>query len=80
VVDQQHPDTVKDVTIERMEHVGILVDDLAAARDFFVDLGFEVQGEFAVEGDWVDASWDSTAFRWMAPCWRLRTATDGSSW
>ena len=37
-----------------MEHVGIVVDDLAAATEFFVELGLELQGEFAVEGRWVD--------------------------
>jgi catechol 2,3-dioxygenase-like lactoylglutathione lyase family enzyme len=42
------------VTIKRMDHVGIVVDDLAAATEFFVELGLERQGEAAVEGDWVD--------------------------
>ncbi len=37
-----------------MEHVGIVVSDLAAATEFFVELGLVVQGEAAVEGDWVD--------------------------
>jgi catechol 2,3-dioxygenase-like lactoylglutathione lyase family enzyme len=37
-----------------MEHVGIVVDDLAAAKAFFFELGFESQGEGEVEGDWVD--------------------------
>jgi catechol 2,3-dioxygenase-like lactoylglutathione lyase family enzyme len=37
-----------------MDHVGIVVDDLAAAKAFFVELGLELQGEGAVEGDWVD--------------------------
>jgi catechol 2,3-dioxygenase-like lactoylglutathione lyase family enzyme len=37
-----------------MEHVGIVVADLAAATEFFVSLGFELEGEAAVEGDWVD--------------------------
>jgi hypothetical protein len=27
------------MTIQRMEHVGIVVDDLAAATEFFVELG-----------------------------------------
>jgi catechol 2,3-dioxygenase-like lactoylglutathione lyase family enzyme len=40
--------------IQRMDHVGIVVDDLAAATAFFVDLGFTSQGEGSVEGDWVD--------------------------
>jgi catechol 2,3-dioxygenase-like lactoylglutathione lyase family enzyme len=42
------------MTIRRMEHVGIVVDDLAAATAFFVDLGFKLQGEGPVEGGWVD--------------------------
>jgi catechol 2,3-dioxygenase-like lactoylglutathione lyase family enzyme len=40
--------------IKRMDHVGIVVDDLAAATAFFVELGLELQGEGAVEGGWVD--------------------------
>jgi catechol 2,3-dioxygenase-like lactoylglutathione lyase family enzyme len=37
-----------------MEHVGIVVDDLAAATEFFVELGLEKRGEGQVEGRWVD--------------------------
>ncbi len=37
-----------------MDHVGIVVDDLAAATEFFVELGLELQGEASVEGDLVD--------------------------
>ncbi len=42
------------MTIQRMEHVGIVVDDLAAATEFFVELGLVLQGEGPVEGRWVD--------------------------
>jgi catechol 2,3-dioxygenase-like lactoylglutathione lyase family enzyme len=42
------------MTIRRMEHVGIVVDDLAAAIEFFVELGLVLQGESPVEGGWVD--------------------------
>jgi catechol 2,3-dioxygenase-like lactoylglutathione lyase family enzyme len=42
------------MTIERMDHVGIVVDDLGAATAFFADLGLELQGEASVGGDWVD--------------------------
>jgi catechol 2,3-dioxygenase-like lactoylglutathione lyase family enzyme len=42
------------MTIQRMDHVGIIVDDLAAAIEFFVELGLEVQGQFSVEGPRVD--------------------------
>jgi catechol 2,3-dioxygenase-like lactoylglutathione lyase family enzyme len=37
-----------------MDHVGIVVDDLAAATEFFVELGLELQGEGSVGGRWVD--------------------------
>jgi catechol 2,3-dioxygenase-like lactoylglutathione lyase family enzyme len=42
------------MAIQRMEHVGIVVDDLAAATGFFVDLGLKLLGEGPVEGGWVD--------------------------
>jgi len=42
------------MAIERMEHVGIVFDDLAAAKAFFVELGLDLQGEGSVEGGWVD--------------------------
>ena len=38
----------------RMDHVGIVVEDLAAAIAFFGELGLEVEGEMPVEGPWVD--------------------------
>jgi catechol 2,3-dioxygenase-like lactoylglutathione lyase family enzyme len=42
------------MTIERLDHVGIVVDDLAAATAFFAELGLALQGEGSVEGAWVD--------------------------
>jgi catechol 2,3-dioxygenase-like lactoylglutathione lyase family enzyme len=42
------------MAIERMDHVGIVVHDLAAAVDFFVALGLGRDGEGTVGGDWVD--------------------------
>jgi catechol 2,3-dioxygenase-like lactoylglutathione lyase family enzyme len=37
-----------------MDHVGVVVDDLAAATEFFVQLGLEVEGEASVGGELVD--------------------------
>jgi catechol 2,3-dioxygenase-like lactoylglutathione lyase family enzyme len=37
-----------------MDHVGIVVDDLAAATEFFLQLGLELRGEGLVEGRVVD--------------------------
>jgi len=42
------------MTIQRMDHVGVVVDDLPAAVAFFAELGLQPQGEGSVEGDWVD--------------------------
>lgn len=42
------------MAIQRMDHVGIVVEDLAAATEFFLELGLELQGEGSVEGDRVD--------------------------
>jgi len=42
------------MTLQRMDHVGIVVDDLEAATEFFVELGFERRGSGQVEGRWVD--------------------------
>ena len=43
------------MTIKRMDHVGVVVDDLAAAIAFFLELGMELEGEAAVEGTWVNS-------------------------
>jgi catechol 2,3-dioxygenase-like lactoylglutathione lyase family enzyme len=42
------------MTINRLDHVSVVVDDLAAAIAFFIALGMTVEGEGAVEGPWVD--------------------------
>jgi hypothetical protein len=44
----------RDMTIRRMDNVGIVFNDLAAAIAFFVELGLELEGETTVEGSWVD--------------------------
>lgn len=42
------------MTIQRMDHVSVVVDDLAAAMAFFVELGMELEGEAPIEGPLVD--------------------------
>jgi catechol 2,3-dioxygenase-like lactoylglutathione lyase family enzyme len=42
------------MTIKRMDHVSIIVDDLPAAVAFFTTLGMTQEGEMPVEGPWVD--------------------------
>jgi catechol 2,3-dioxygenase-like lactoylglutathione lyase family enzyme len=42
------------MTIQRMENVLIVVDDLEAAKAFFAELGMELEGEATNEGPSVD--------------------------
>ena len=42
------------MTTLRMDHVSVVVDDLEAAITFFSELGLELEGKAAVEGEWVD--------------------------
>jgi catechol 2,3-dioxygenase-like lactoylglutathione lyase family enzyme len=42
------------MTIQRMDNVGIVVDDLDAAIAFFTELGMEREGEAQIEGLWAD--------------------------
>src|SRR5437667_2560883 len=42
------------MTIKRLDHVSVVVDDLAAAIAFFTALGMTLEGERPVEGPWVD--------------------------
>jgi catechol 2,3-dioxygenase-like lactoylglutathione lyase family enzyme len=42
------------MTVERMDNVGIVVEDLDGAIAFFVELGLELEGRMVVEGSWVD--------------------------
>src|SRR6476469_8868803 len=43
-----------DMTVQRMDNVLIVVDDLEAAKAFFAELGMELEGEAPLEGRWVD--------------------------
>jgi catechol 2,3-dioxygenase-like lactoylglutathione lyase family enzyme len=40
--------------IHRIDHVGVVVNDLPAAKAFFLDFGLEMLGEGKVEGEWVE--------------------------
>ena len=45
------------MTIQRMDNVGIVVDDLKAAIAFFVELGLELEGEArSRDGGWTASS------------------------
>ena len=40
------------MALQRMDNIGIVVDDLTAAIDFFRDLGLELEGRTTIEGEW----------------------------
>jgi catechol 2,3-dioxygenase-like lactoylglutathione lyase family enzyme len=42
------------MTLQRMDNVLVVVEDLEAAKAFFAELGMELEGEATNEGPWVD--------------------------
>src|SRR3954454_12576032 len=40
------------MAIQRMDNVGIVVEDLQGAIAFFVELGLELEGQGTIEGEW----------------------------
>ena len=42
------------MTIKRLDHVSVVVEDLEGAVGFFTALGMMVEGSAPVEGEWVD--------------------------
>ncbi|MEA5455004.1 hypothetical protein SPF06_09760 [Sinomonas sp. JGH33] len=42
------------MAIQRMDNVGIVVDDLDEAAAFFAELGMAVEGRAPIEGVWAD--------------------------
>src|SRR4051794_26764284 len=40
------------VSVRRMDNVGMVVEDLSAAVEFFRELGLELEGRFEIEGEW----------------------------
>ena len=46
--------TLGPVTLQRMDNVLIVVDDLDAVIRFFVELGMELEGTGPLEGRWVE--------------------------
>ena len=42
------------MTIKRLDHIVVVVDDLEAAIDFFTTLGMTIDGRMPIEGRWVD--------------------------
>ena len=42
------------MAVKRMDNVGIVVEDIDAAVEFFTELGLELEGRAPIEGAWAD--------------------------
>jgi catechol 2,3-dioxygenase-like lactoylglutathione lyase family enzyme len=42
------------MAVKRMDNVGIVVEDIDAAIEFFSELGLRFEGRATIEGDWAD--------------------------
>src|ERR671923_1119696 len=42
------------MALQRMDNVGIVVDDLPATIEFFRELGLELEGQATIEGNWAE--------------------------
>ena len=40
------------MAVRRMDNVGIVVEDLGATIDFFLELGLELEGRATIDGEW----------------------------
>lgn len=40
------------MAVKRMDNVGLVVEDLEVAIEFFVELGLELEGRTNIEGEW----------------------------
>src|SRR3954466_13440720 len=64
------------MTVKRMDNVGIVVEDLDAAIEFFTELGLELEGRAPIEGDWADGV---TGLRGMRVEMAMMRTPDGHS-
>ena len=44
------------MTVKRMDNVGIVVEDIDAAIDFFTELGLEPEWRAPIDGGWADGT------------------------
>lgn len=40
------------MALKRMDNIGIVVEDLGATIDFFLELGLDLEGRATIEGEW----------------------------
>jgi catechol 2,3-dioxygenase-like lactoylglutathione lyase family enzyme len=66
------------MTVKRMDNVGIVVEDIDAAIEFFTELGLELEGRAPIEGDWADGVTGLRDMRVEIAMMVRRTVTAGS--
>src|SRR6187455_2116189 len=64
------------MSVKRMDNVGIVVEDLDAAIEFFTELGLQLEGRAPIEGDWADGI---TGLRKMRVEIAMMSTPDGHS-
>jgi catechol 2,3-dioxygenase-like lactoylglutathione lyase family enzyme len=42
------------MSVKRMDNIGLVVEDIDAAIEFFTELGLNLEGRAPIEGDWAD--------------------------
>jgi catechol 2,3-dioxygenase-like lactoylglutathione lyase family enzyme len=52
LVDQNDTWEIGNMALKRMDNIGIVVEDLGGAIDFFCELGLELEGRAMIEGEW----------------------------
>ncbi|MEU7903529.1 hypothetical protein [Actinoplanes sp. NPDC049118] len=67
------------MTIQRMDNVLIVVEDLDTVVSFFVELGMELEGRGPVEGRWVERVIGIDDVRQDVAMLRTRTATGSAT-
>ena len=66
------------MTVKRMDNVGIVVEDIDAAIEFFTELGLALEGRAPIEGDWADGVTGLRDIRVEIAMMRTPDATAGS--
>ncbi len=64
------------MSIKRLDNVGIVVEDIDAAIEFFTELGLKLEGRAPIAGDWADGV---TGLRGMRVEIALMRTSDGHS-
>jgi catechol 2,3-dioxygenase-like lactoylglutathione lyase family enzyme len=64
------------MAVQRMDNVGIIVEDLDASIRFFTELGLTLEGRAPIEGDWADGV---TGLRGMKVEMAMLRTPDGHS-